>query len=267
MALGDIGKRLLVAFILIPLFLLILFKGGLYYYVFMFLTVTLAYREYLGLLKRQGKLPAVFPGFISLWAVLIVIYLNNLNTFGLLLAAIPVLFFLYYPIARVRGADLAAVASTMMGSLYLGIGGGSAYLLRSYGFKEALFFFLLIWTFDTGAYVVGSLIGKRRLARTISPAKSVEGLIGGIIWALILIVLWNLIPSLKFLSIDKMLIIAFVIAGSATLGDLAESAIKREAGVKDSSSLLPGHGGALDRIDSIVASAPLYYILLRCFRM
>jgi len=151
--------------------------------------------------------------------------------------------------------------------MYLGVGGGAAYLLRNYGFREALFFFFLIWTFDTGAYVVGSLGGRKKLASSISPGKTVEGFFGGILWSIALLFVFYFVPFLKFTSIPRMLALVLAIAGTATLGDLAESAIKREAGVKDSSSLLPGHGGALDRLDSIIASSPIYLLILACFKM
>ncbi len=267
MALADITKRLLVALVLIPLFLLILYAGGYFYLAFILIAISLAYHEYLRLLKLQGEKPAYLPGFVGLWVLIVAFYTGNTRTIAVALTAVPTLFLLSFPLCKIRGSDLRSHGASFFGSMYLGVGGGAAYLLRNYGFRESLFFFFLIWTFDTGAYVVGSLGGRKKLASSISPGKTVEGFFGGILWSIALLLLFYFVPFLKFTSISRMLTLVLTVAGTATLGDLAESAIKREAGVKDSSSLLPGHGGALDRLDSIVASSPIYLLLLACFKM
>ncbi|WP_302336084.1 phosphatidate cytidylyltransferase [uncultured Porphyromonas sp.] len=123
----------------------------------------------------------------------------------------------------------------------------------------AIFFF--IWVNDTGAYLVGSRWGKRRLAPSISPKKSVEGSIGGLLLVLLSAVVLRLLlfPELSWLRI---LLIATVVAVFGTIGDLFESSLKRQAGVKDSGKLIPGHGGILDRIDSLLLAVPAVYLLL-----
>lgn len=121
-------------------------------------------------------------------------------------------------------------------------------------------FFAILWLNDTGAYFVGSLIGKHRLFERISPKKSWEGSIGGGIVALL--TAWGL----SFLSIQynlwQWLVIALVIIVFGTLGDLVESMLKRSVGVKDSGNLLPGHGGLLDRFDAVLLASPFVYLLL-----
>ena len=121
--------------------------------------------------------------------------------------------------------------------------------------------FIFIWVNDTGAYLVGSRWGKRRLAPNISPKKSVEGSIGGLLLVLLSAVVLRLLlfPELSWLSI---LLIAAVVAIFGTIGDLFESSLKRRAGVKDSGKLIPGHGGILDRIDSLLLAVPAVYLLL-----
>ena len=121
--------------------------------------------------------------------------------------------------------------------------------------------FIFIWVNDTGAYLVGSRWGKRRLAPSISPKKSVEGSIGGLILVLLSAVVLRLLlfPELSWLRI---LLIATVVAIFGTIGDLFESSLKRQAGVKDSGKLIPGHGGILDRIDSLLLAVPAVYLLL-----
>ena len=124
--------------------------------------------------------------------------------------------------------------------------------------------FIFIWVNDTGAYLVGSRWGKRRLAPSISPKKSVEGSIGGLLLVLLSAVVLRLLlfPELSWLSI---LLIAAVVAIFGTIGDLFESSLKRQAGVKDSGKLIPGHGGILDRIDSLLLAVPAVYLLLAIF--
>ncbi len=121
-------------------------------------------------------------------------------------------------------------------------------------------FFGIIWISDTGAYLVGSLIGKHRLFKRISPKKSWEGSIGGGIFAIGGAVLsWYLFGALL---VWQWVILAIIILIVGTLGDLVESLLKRSLGVKDSGSILPGHGGLLDRFDNVFLSAPFVFVYL-----
>ena len=118
---------------------------------------------------------------------------------------------------------------------------------------------LIVWTTDTCAYMVGRICGKTLLAPRISPAKTVEGVGGGFAGALIVgLVLYETLPIEMTFSRFDWVLLTIVTAGFSIIGDLAESAYKRGAGVKDSGWILPGHGGILDRIDSTVASSPVF---------
>ncbi len=123
-------------------------------------------------------------------------------------------------------------------------------------------FFSLIWINDTGAYVVGSQLGKHRLFQRISPKKSWEGFFGGLLFALILGWIWSLYNP--FLSTAQGLGLGAVVSIFSTWGDLCESLLKRTVNVKDSGTLLPGHGGLLDRLDSVFLAAPAVVIYLLC---
>ena len=136
-----------------------------------------------------------------------------------------------------------------------------AYLEDSYvGAKLLLLMFFIIWSADTGAYFVGKYFGRRALASNLSPNKTWEGALGGVL--LSILVAWG--ASVSFgLSIQNSFIYFIVIASLAALsvfGDLFESALKRETGYKDSGNLLPGHGGLLDRLDSTIVVAPVYFL-------
>ena len=152
----------------------------------------------------------------------------------------------------------AAVA--LFGVLYLGITLSTLIATRALPNGELLVLFVLLvtWGADTGAYYVGTLWGKHRLAPAISPKKSYEGLAGGILLAVVIAALTQswLLPHA---SVMHAVALGLLLTATGLLGDLCESAIKRSVGVKDSGGLLPGHGGMLDRMDSLLFTAPTFY--------
>jgi phosphatidate cytidylyltransferase len=157
-----------------------------------------------------------------------------------------------------RGLTDPAIVA--FGPLYIGLCLGHLVLTRAMPEGEFLIFclFLVTWAADTGAYYAGTSLGRHKLAPDISPNKTVEGLAGGLIAAALAAFLaqsWFL-PSL---TIVDCVAVACLLTVAGLLGDLAESAMKRGAGVKDSGSLIPGHGGLLDRLDSLLFTAPTFY--------
>lgn len=153
--------------------------------------------------------------------------------------------------------DPAIVA---FGPLYVGLCLGHLLPTRALPDGEFLIFglFLVTWAADTGAYYAGTSLGRHKLAPSISPNKTVEGLVGGLaaaIGAAFLAQAWFL-PSL---TASDCVAVGCLLTAAGLLGDLAESAMKRGAGVKDSGSLIPGHGGMLDRLDSLLFTAPAFY--------
>ena len=154
-------------------------------------------------------------------------------------------------------------AILLFGVVYVGLTLGHLLLLRALEDGIFLIFFLLLttWGSDTGAYVVGKTLGRKKLAPVISPNKTVEGFLGG----LVLGTSMALVARLWFLpafAIGDCVVLGLLLAGVGTLGDLVESVLKRGAGVKDSSTLIPGHGGILDRVDGLLFTAPTFYYYL-----
>lgn len=151
-------------------------------------------------------------------------------------------------------------AMTLVGVLYLGLTLSTLSMTRLLPHGEWLIFFLLLvtWASDTGAYYVGTLYGRHRLAPTISPKKTVEGLVGGLIGAIIVAytVRWWFLPELSGFDC---LVLGTLLTITGLWGDLTESAMKRSVGIKDSGGILPGHGGMLDRLDSLLFTAPAFY--------
>ena len=158
---------------------------------------------------------------------------------------------------------LGRVAASVFPMLYLGLPIGAMIALRSLRGREALFLLLLtVMVSDTAQYYTGRALGRRPLAPAISPKKTIEGAAGGFVsGALVLAVVgtwWLPRFPIAFRALFGVVLVALGIAG-----DLFESMLKRSAGVKDSSTLIPGHGGVLDRIDALLFTAPVYYIVLK----
>jgi len=125
-------------------------------------------------------------------------------------------------------------------------------------------FMVLLWTNDTGAYLVGRSIGRTKLLPSVSPKKTIEGLVGGIV--LTLAVAWLIARNQAVLSLQEWLTVGGIVAVTSTLGDLLESAFKRASGVKDSGNVLPGHGGILDRFDGFFLAVPSVLLYLHLVR-
>lgn len=216
------------------------------------------YRMYLG---SRPFPPAMFVGLLGAGLILAAVQWAEwlslqsamlLLTFGTLAASLSA--------ASPSDRRLTDAAVAILGALYVALCLSYALRLRALpdGVWLVCFVLLVTWAGDTGAYYVGSLFGRTPLAPRLSPKKTVEGLIGG--WALALAAAllaraWFL-PSLSLLDC---LLTSLVLTGMGVVGDLVESALKRSAGVKDSGGLLPGHGGMMDRIDSVLFAAPAFY--------
>lgn len=134
-----------------------------------------------------------------------------------------------------------------------------------HGAKLVLYVCFLVWAADSGAYFAGKSMGKRKMAPHVSPNKTIEGLIGGIIAALIVGWLFAGWFDIQFTSPIHMVIITLITVVISVLGDLVESMFKRVSGIKDSSNIIPGHGGILDRIDSLTAAFPVFALLYYVF--
>ncbi|MBS4761866.1 phosphatidate cytidylyltransferase [Carnobacteriaceae bacterium zg-ZUI252] len=144
------------------------------------------------------------------------------------------------------------VGVVTLSSLYLGLGANNVISIRSMGLPAMIFILLAIYLTDTGAYFVGRSFGKRKLAPYISPNKSVEGAIGGTFIATCLASSMMLFIKPFNIGVFETILLAFFVSVAGQMGDLVESALKRFYGVKDSGTILPGHGGVLDRFDSIL---------------
>jgi phosphatidate cytidylyltransferase len=229
--------------------------------------------EFYMLARKKGLKPDVAAGFLGGAAFFTIFYFATPDPMQSRLDAQTILLTLIVLTAgtliaaMLRGAPfdniITASGATILGVLYVVFLGGHLVALRT-GFEQTLsahllsFFFLVLMGADTGAYYLGRAIGKHKLAPKISPGKTWEGVVGGVMAALALATaahFW----FFKELPLKWTLPLAAVMTVVGILGDLTESALKRGAGAKDAAKILPGHGGALDRLDSLLFNAPLIY--------
>lgn len=173
-----------------------------------------------------------------------------------------------YGVAETRQSGTVTIASTVLGALWIGAGIGHLILLREVGDdalgRLSIFTVLLaVWAADTAAYFTGRLVGRHKLAAVMSPGKTWEGFLAGFA-AAVLVAFFALYQDReRFLEIWEALVLGAVLAVAGTIGDLFESAVKRDMQVKDTGRLLGGHGGVLDRIDSLLfASVAGYYTIV-----
>lgn len=264
-------NRVLTAIIGAPLVLLFVYLGTFWLFFCLLIIAFFSLKEYFSLLGFfSGKAPLKFLsllGYAGVFLVLALVYLELFNKLTLLFVACFI-FLIFYYLLFFPGVKLWELALTMWGIIY--IGGFSAYVLALRHLDDGLVYVLLLiigtWANDVGAYFIGVRFGKHRFAPRISPKKSVEGAIGGILSsALFLESLVQLLPDFFFLSAGYGVLLGTVIAVFGQIGDLSESAIKREACVKDSGVALPGHGGFLDRVDSLLFTAPVFYYIVLLF--
>jgi phosphatidate cytidylyltransferase len=229
--------------------------------------------EFYVLARKKDMKPDIAAGFLAGAALFTVFYFAtpdplqqrlDVQTITLVLIVLTIGTFIA---AMLRGAPfdkmIAASGATILGVLYVVLLGGHLVALRT-GFQQTLsahllsFFFLVLMGADTGAYYVGRTIGKHKLAPKISPGKTWEGVAGGIVAALALATVAHF-WFFRELPLKWTLPLAAVMTVLGIFGDLTESALKRGAGAKDAAKILPGHGGALDRLDSLLFNAPLIY--------
>jgi len=228
----------------------------------------IAQYELYGMAKVRGIAPMATVG-IALGALVVINVFRPLYPypgwpyFWITVCVLTVMIVRLFSRRPVEGA-LEDIAVTLLGIFYAALLFGFPVAIHAgpAGKKWLVFLFLVIWASDTGAYYVGTALGKHRLYEKISPKKSIEGLAGGIFASMLIALLCKiwLVPSVGFLEAA---ILGVCLAAVGTVGDLVESLLKRSAGVKDSGTLIPGHGGILDRMDSMLFAAPVLFYYLR----
>jgi phosphatidate cytidylyltransferase len=295
---GELTKRILFGVVAAPIAIAILVYGGAPLAALLAVTSALGAWEFFRMARANGLTPFDDVGIVIAGLIPLLVHARYLRIYdpetGIgpsSIGALVVLTLLGVAIWR-RGADgkpMSAVATTLLGAAYVGGTLSFAYAIRyhEYAFAPApmhiagnafevpsgglllLLPVLLTWASDIGAYAVGRTMGRHKLIPAVSPGKTVEGSIGGLVASMLVALVYTktvLHPAahldFKPLPVIGVLVFGALISVAAQIGDLVESLLKREAGVKDSSHLIPGHGGVLDRCDSLLFVLPISFVFV-----
>jgi phosphatidate cytidylyltransferase len=274
---SELTRRIIFAVIAAPTSIAVIYFGDWMLASVLSVLAALAAWELFRMARETGALP-LEPAGITLAALLpVAVHGQRLGIYTLslhaIVAMILVLFVSTIWLRGPTGRPLASVAITAFGVLYAGLF-SYIYAVRYHNYAVGagagtvlvMLPVFLTWSTDVGAYVFGRTFGKKKLIPAVSPGKTVEGAVGGLGLTIVICLLYVrfiLMPYAQLgLTIQGAVLFAIVVSVAGQTGDLAESLLKREAGVKDSSRIIPGHGGILDRFDSLLFVMPIAFLLL-----
>jgi phosphatidate cytidylyltransferase len=276
-AMSEFQWRTIFSLVAVPIALYIVYLGGPFLVTLIGSMAGIAAWEFFRMSRAGGVEPLQTPGVAITALIPVAVYADRLGVIHVSLRWLPVVAIVLLGMAIwLRGPTRRpglAVAATLFGIVYAGLF-TYAYSIRYHNYAVGAVAgsvllalpLVITWLTDVGAYLIGRAFGKKKLMPSVSPGKTIVGSLAGLIFAVIgawLYVEYLLEPYAQ-LSMRPMAVLAFgiLISVAAQTGDLAESLLKREAGVKNSSGLIPGHGGILDRIDSLLFALPAAYLLL-----
>jgi phosphatidate cytidylyltransferase len=266
----ELSKRILVAIVGIPTILMLIFLGSWYFFLLIIIISLTAQWEFYEMQRKKNFRPQRINGIITGILILLGIQTGDWQLIGMGIVCM-LLLILAFEMFRHHEDVSTNIGITLVGILYIPLFLGTLIHIKLYvdhtfsvveyaGFKYIMMILITIWICDTFAYTFGILLGKHKLYEKVSPNKTIEGGIAGLIAAIlisIVVKIFNILPLDWFSAI----IIGTTVGIFGQMGDLVESWFKRDAGVKDSSTLLPGHGGMLDRFDSLLFLSPIILIL------
>ncbi|MGH3003993.1 MAG: phosphatidate cytidylyltransferase [Gaiellaceae bacterium] len=257
-------SRILVAVVLLPIVLGAAYLGGWWLFALILAAAVISLHEFWLMARRLQPLSPA--GYVGAVLALVGAELGGLDWMvGGALTTLALAFALK-AISAARQAATVAIGGTVLGAMWIGLGLGFLLLIRAvpeHG-RLALYAVLIsVWAGDTLAYFGGRLLGRHKMAPRTSPGKTWEGFVFGT--AATIFVVFVVLYKQHFLTIGQSIVLGVVIAIAAPVGDLFESLLKRDAGVKDSSNLLGGHGGMLDRLDAFYLAAPAAYFTILAF--
>jgi phosphatidate cytidylyltransferase len=261
---AGLASRVVVAVVGLPLVLGVVYLGGWWLFALAAVAAVLALHEY-ALMIRSLR-PVILAAYAGAILSLVGARLGGLEwTVAGFLSTIVLAFLLHW-LAETRQSATVAISSTVLGAGWIGLCLGHLLLLREIPGDGRLATFtvlLAVWAGDIGAFFAGRMIGRHKLAPTLSPGKTWEGFLFGT--AATIFVTFVALYKQDYLSIGESILLGLVIAVAGPVGDLFESALKRDMQVKDTGRLLAAHGGVLDRIDSLLFACVAAYYMLRAF--
>ena len=270
---NNFAQRTLTGFLFVVVMIGSIVLGQTVFSVLLLIITVLSLNEYVNIVSNDKNQPALLPTMVagSLGYTLLASNAMGLISAEWLFLIVPILFILIIiELWRNKPFPFNNIASSWLGIIYISVPFG----LMMYFFDPVILsgtkhyglvlgFLIILWLNDTGAYLVGSAIGKHKLFERISPGKTWEGSAGGAFFAML--TAYGLSFIFVQLGMVQWIILAVITVVFGTLGDLAESMLKRSLGIKDSGNILRGHGGMLDRFDAVLISAPFVFVYLALF--
>jgi phosphatidate cytidylyltransferase len=264
-ATSDLAMRIASALVIFGLFLGSLLLGGWWFAAFVILAMIVSTGEFYATARSEDGRPLALFGLLGVVFMGLGAQLTGAAAIAGWAAAFSVVTILFLTLSP-RRQPLEDASVTITGMVWVGLLSFAILIAQGpHPVAYILFVVLLIAANDTGAYFVGRAFGRRKLSPLISPKKTLEGLIGGLIAGLVVASILATFPAWETIGIAKALVAGTVVGLIAPLGDAVESMVKRSLGVKDMGSVLPGHGGMLDRIDGFLFAVPAIYFLFRGF--
>lgn len=267
MSTGNTTIRIIVSAIAIPAIVLACYFGNFYFFIFALGIGVVSYYEFWSIVKNKDINANLIVGILSVGLLITNTFKNFIDIYPLLILILIVL--TITELFRNKGSAILNLGSTLLGVLYLGLFASALVAIREFyrvdyehGGLLIISIFASIWFCDSAAFFGGTAFGKRKLFPRVSPNKSLEGALFGLLFAIIAMVISKVV-ILNFLMWANVIAIGLIVGIIGQIGDLIESLFKRDASVKDSSNIIPGHGGIFDRFDSLLYTAPALFLYIK----
>jgi len=259
---NNLLKRTATIIVGILLAFLTIFWKGFPFFIIIIIIALLGLKELYSIAHKRGYRPSYILGSALTFYFIIItvydIYCLNYYVENIIITFFIILTFIFQLFKKDYSKVLAEISITFFGSIYLGY--LLSFMLKIKDLPNGNYYLIslliITWANDTGAYLIGTKFGKNKIFPKVSPKKTIEGSIGGIIFS---IAGTFFLKNWLNLTFNELLSLGLIISIVAQLGDLFESVLKRGSGIKDSGTLIPGHGGILDSLDSLIFTAPIFY--------
>lgn len=259
-------QRTITAVVAALIFIPIVFFGGMIFNVFVYIIASIALLELVRMKRISRYSVAAGLGLLLMWALMLP-YKSIENYVDITefitkseITLLAVLVLLSYTVLVKNRFTFDDAGFLLISVIYIGMGFNYLIETRDEGLEYLFFALFIVWATDTGAYLFGRAFGKRKLWPQISPKKTIEGSIGGILLACAVAIVFQIVAPLEH-SMIIVILVTILISITGQIGDLVESAFKRHYAVKDSGKILPGHGGVLDRFDSLIFILPILHLI------
>jgi len=267
MSIGNTATRIIVSVIAIPAIISVCYFGEYYFFAFVMGIGLISYYEFWSFVKNKNINANLIAGIISVGLLIANSYKNFISNYPLLI--IISLLLTIVELFRNNNSAIINIGTTLLGIFYFGLFASALLSLReiyqvnyAQGGLLIIAMFASIWICDSAAFFGGTALGKHKLFPRVSPNKSWEGAVFGLLFAVTAMVISKVV-ILDFLTWFDIITIGVIVGIIGQIGDLIESLFKRDAGVKDSSALIPGHGGIFDRFDSLLYTAPAVLLYIK----